>query len=405
MADAPAVKPWGKADKDQLQSLIDQGKVDIERSNTAYIDQVRHKYFRSRAEHNFRRNFRQYARSRELEDRVAGYRRREGEFFLSFNYFIDYYLTSTACRVDLTAGDETDTSEADNEGDDVDDANVADDEEDDENQPPNEMAPNKAQAKKASAPARKAGAKSTGEEAICLDGSPPTKKSRGDAARVSTYFSTSTTKVFTVNPYSKGNKSLIDVVFHEGGYPPESAQPRMTLLPGGKVLQVEWKSAEVLFSVAQATAQKIKKSSSRFAGYADTVDKMGAANEVAIDGYHKGKPQVVHLDQECTGLPKTIRWAMRSEQSVWDGQQQQWHAQFNSMYVTTLKVARERHTVASGIKLGGISSFGGNGGGGICGGHGHTNRPPPPPPINNAPDHVEDDDDDEDDEDDEDDDE
>ena len=260
----------------------------------------------------------------------------------------------------------------------------------------------KAPSKKPAAPKRKAGAKTTGEEAICLDGSPPTKKSRGDATRVSTYFSTSTTKAFTVNPYSKGNKSMIDVVFHEGGYPAESAQPRITLLPGGKDLQVEWKSAEVLFSVAQASAQKIKRNSSRFAGYADTVDKMGAANEVAIDGYHKGKPQVIHLDQECTGLPKTIRWGMRSEQSVWDGQQ--WHAQFNSMYVTTLKVARERHTVASGIKLGGISSYGGNGGG-ISGSHGHINRPPPPPPpANNAPDHVKDDDDDEDDEDDDDDD-
>ena len=395
MADAPPVKPWGKADKDQLQSLIDQGKVDIERSNTAYIDQVRHRYFRSRTEHNFRRNFRQYARSRELEDSVAGYRRREGKFVSSFTYFIDYYLTSAACRVDLTAGEETDTSEADNDDDD-DDADD-DDDDDDKNQPPSDMTKtSKAPSKKAAAPRRMAGAKSTGEEAICLDGSPPTKKSRGDAARVSTYFSTSTTKVFTVNPYSKGNKSLIDVVFHEGGYPAESAQPRITLLPGGKVLQVEWKSAEVLFSVAQASAQKIKRNSSRFAGYADTVDKMGAANEVAIDGYHKGKPQVIHLDQECTGLPKTIRWGMRSEQSVWDGQQ--WHTQYNSMYVTTLKVARERHTVASGIKLGGISSFGGNGGGGIIGGHGHTNRPPPPP-VNNAPDHVEDNDDDEDDED------
>jgi len=89
MADAPAVKPWGKADKDQLQSFIDHGKVDIERTNAAYIDQVRHRYFRSRTEHNFRRNFRQYARSREIEDSVAGYRRREGEFVLLFNYFID----------------------------------------------------------------------------------------------------------------------------------------------------------------------------------------------------------------------------------------------------------------------------------------------------------------------------
>jgi hypothetical protein len=211
---------------------------------------------------------------------------------------------SAACGVDLTAGKETNTSEADDEGDDIDDADVANDEEDDENQPPSDMTKtSKAPSKKAATSKRKASAKSMGEEAICLDGSPPTKKSSGDAARVSTYFLTSTTKAFMVNPYSKGNKSLINVVFHKGGYPAESAQPRITLLPGGKVLQVEWKSAKVLFSVAQASAQKIKRNSSRFAGYADTVDKMGVANEIAINGYHKGKPQVIHLDQECTGLP------------------------------------------------------------------------------------------------------
>ena len=119
-----------------------------------------------------------------------------------------------------------------------------------------------------------------------------------------------------VNPYSKGNKSLIDVVFHEGGYPAESAQPRITLLPGGKDLQVEWKSAEVLFSVAQASAQKIKRNSSRFAGYLDTVNKMGMALEVAVNGYHKGKPQGIHFNPQCTGLPKKIRWGMRSDQLV-----------------------------------------------------------------------------------------
>jgi hypothetical protein len=89
MAVAPAVKPWGKADINQLQSLIDQGKVNIERIDTAYIYQVRHKYIRSHAEHNFRSNFKQYARSRELKDSVAGYRRREGKFVFSFNHFID----------------------------------------------------------------------------------------------------------------------------------------------------------------------------------------------------------------------------------------------------------------------------------------------------------------------------
>ena len=78
----PPVKPWSKTNKDFLQELIDTGKVDIGRSaDTNYIDRVRAKYFRDRDEHNFRRNFRTYARSRELEDTLSGYRRRGGNVF------------------------------------------------------------------------------------------------------------------------------------------------------------------------------------------------------------------------------------------------------------------------------------------------------------------------------------
>jgi hypothetical protein len=46
MADAPAVKPWYKDDKNKLQKLIDDGKVDITKTeDTDYIDSIRHKYF------------------------------------------------------------------------------------------------------------------------------------------------------------------------------------------------------------------------------------------------------------------------------------------------------------------------------------------------------------------------
>ena len=90
MDNAPAVKPWGSEDKELLQKLIDQGKVDITRTDDlAYIDQVKHKHFRSRETYNFCCNFRNYARSRELKDHLAGYRRREGMVFLCFVYFID----------------------------------------------------------------------------------------------------------------------------------------------------------------------------------------------------------------------------------------------------------------------------------------------------------------------------
>jgi hypothetical protein len=90
MDNAPAVKPWGSEDKELLQKLIDQGKVDITRTdNLAYIDQVKHKHFRSHETYNLRRNFRNYARSCELEDHLAGYQRQEGIVFLCFVYFID----------------------------------------------------------------------------------------------------------------------------------------------------------------------------------------------------------------------------------------------------------------------------------------------------------------------------
>ena len=74
MDDAPPVKPWGLEDKELLQKLIDQGKVNITWTNDlAYIDRVKHKHFRTRETYNFRRNFRNYACSRELEDHLAGY--------------------------------------------------------------------------------------------------------------------------------------------------------------------------------------------------------------------------------------------------------------------------------------------------------------------------------------------
>ena len=75
--DPPPIKPWGKANKNFLQELIDEGEVDIARtSDTRYIDRVRHKYFRVRDVKNFCRNFQTYARSRELEDNLSGYRQR-----------------------------------------------------------------------------------------------------------------------------------------------------------------------------------------------------------------------------------------------------------------------------------------------------------------------------------------
>jgi hypothetical protein len=96
MANAPTIKPWGQEDKDQLQQLINQGKVDITKTtNTDYIDSVWHKYFWARNNRNFCRNFRSYAQAHEHEDCLSGYYRERGggiELYLLFIlfYFIHY---------------------------------------------------------------------------------------------------------------------------------------------------------------------------------------------------------------------------------------------------------------------------------------------------------------------------
>ena len=75
MANAPAVKPWGIDDKKKLQQLIDDGKVNISRTEDIdYINSVRFKYYRKRDKANFRRNFRNYARSVDIEGHYQGYR-------------------------------------------------------------------------------------------------------------------------------------------------------------------------------------------------------------------------------------------------------------------------------------------------------------------------------------------
>ena len=57
-----------------------------------------------------------------------------------------------------------------------------------------------------------------------------------------------------------------------------------------------------------------------YTGYADTMDRMHQAGVTAIDGYHLGAPQVIALDQECTGTPKTRRWSILTDNDVfWEG--------------------------------------------------------------------------------------
>ncbi len=53
------------------------------------------------------------------------------------------------------------------------------------------------------------------------------------------YFLTTTLKGYTVNPYSRGSKNRIDVVFHDSGVPSKAEEPVITLDHGGKALRVE----------------------------------------------------------------------------------------------------------------------------------------------------------------------
>jgi hypothetical protein len=74
MADAPPIKPWGKADKQYLQKLINTGKVNITKTaDRDYIEQVRFDHFHHRENKNFCGNFCNYARLQELEDHLSGY--------------------------------------------------------------------------------------------------------------------------------------------------------------------------------------------------------------------------------------------------------------------------------------------------------------------------------------------
>ena len=233
----------------------------------------------------------------------------------------------------------------------------------------------KAKKSKASATAskKKAGAKTTGEDIIDLESPPPKKKKKGAAEKAAEYFSTTTLKGFTVNPYSRGSKNRFDVVFHDSGVPSKAEEPVITLDHGGKALRVEWKLPEKLFTDLQATAQGINDDSARFNGYGHTQDRMQRAGVHPVERFYRSVPQVLTLNQECTGNPIIKRWDVPTDAFVQcEGGM---HRQFNSMYVVTLKVAKDRKTLTSGPKFAGMANFGdvrlskckngGGGGGGI----------------------------------------
>jgi hypothetical protein len=191
------------------------------------------------------------------------------------------------------------------------------------------------------------------------------------------------TKGFTVNPYSKGSKSRVDIVVHDSGVPSDDRKPNIKLDVGGRSVEFEWKLPESHFTDEQAEVQAIERNSSRYSAYHDTMDLMHKAGAKAVDGFFRGTRQVVALDVECTGVPTTQRYNILTNKTVYYRGRE--HIQFDSMYVTTLKVAKGRHSRVKATKEAGVAAFGklkheplsglgGNDGGGGGGGGGGKGR-------------------------------
>jgi hypothetical protein len=156
--------------------------------------------------------------------------------------------------------------------------------------------------------------KTTRMEAIDLN-TPPRKKLH--ATTTASHYSGDMTRGFTVNPYAKGSKNKIDIVLYKGGVPPDDAQPHITLLPGGMMLSIQWKASKKLYTKLQATAQKIRRDSSHFMGYSDTMQLMRNNGVTTMEGYYRGAPKIIHLDVECTGNPKVKRWKVSTKVRVY----------------------------------------------------------------------------------------
>ena len=254
---------------------------------------------------------------------------------------------------------------------------------------------------KSASSAKRGNAKTTGDEPFDVD-IPPPKKHKDAANRASKYFSTTNKKGYTVNPWSRGSKNFIDVVFHDGGVPAKSEEPNITLNEGGSALRVEWKLPQKLFMATQATAQSIPVDSARYNGYCNTQDQMKATGVHPVEGCYRSVPQVVNLEHECTGVPKTYRFDVPTNNHV--RFENGWHRQFNSMYVATLQVAKDRHTLATGPKSVGIANFGdvepvrhgyggfGGGGGGFGGSERSGLNGPPRGRVSNSAESGSDDD-------------
>jgi hypothetical protein len=208
---------------------------------------------------------------------------------------------------------------------------------------------------KSASSAKRGKAKTMGDEPFDVDTPPPPRSTRLCQLGVEVLLNDQQEGIHR-QPLVKGAKNYIDVVFHNGGVPAKSKEPNITLDERGKALRVEWKLPEKLYTPMQATAQLIPVDSARYSGYCNTQDQMKAAGVHPVEGCYRSILQVVTLKHECTGIPETLRFDVPTNNHVHF--ENGWHRQFNSMYVSTLQVAKDRHTLVTGPKSMGIANFG-----------------------------------------------
>jgi hypothetical protein len=81
-------KHWGKKDKKYLSDLIREGDVDITNTSYVHIEDIRLEYFPHRDVKIFRRNFRDFAATVDLETEYTGARQRKaGKVHIFSLYF------------------------------------------------------------------------------------------------------------------------------------------------------------------------------------------------------------------------------------------------------------------------------------------------------------------------------
>jgi hypothetical protein len=143
-----------------------------------------------------------------------------------------------------------------------DDAGATDNDDYEENEDPSTMGMGKsAPAATKNSGKKRAGPKTTGDDVIDVD-APSNKKKCASKPSSAPRWSLNQTKGFTVNPYSKGSKSKVDIVIHDSGVPADYRKPNIKLDVGGRSVEFEWKLPESHFTDEQAEVQAINPNSS-----------------------------------------------------------------------------------------------------------------------------------------------